>query len=115
MEGSSKSIYEEEHKSHLLRLTNVHIEPIPQKRSFLKRWLIHPDSRFKITWDLIVIIFSVYNSILIPYEFAYSIDTSVFFEVIDRIVDVAFLVDILINFRAMFRDSRTDELVTSGK
>lgn len=66
-------------------------------------------------WDLTIIILSVYNSILIPYEFAYGIDYIVFLEIIDRVVDSTFIIDIFINFRTMYKDSRTDELVRSGK
>ena len=77
--------------------------------------LIHPDSRFKIIWDLIVIILSIYNAILIPYEFAYSIDQNLLLEIINRTADVVFILDILINFRTIYRDSYTDEFVESGK
>ena len=77
--------------------------------------IIYPNSCYKITWDLIIIVLSVYNSILIPFEFAYSVENSVWFEVVDRIVDTAFIVDIIISFRSVYRDSRTDELVTNSK
>lgn len=76
---------------------------------------MHPDSKFKIAWDLIIILFSVYNSILIPYEFAYSFDTNIIFQVFDRMVDVSFGIDILINFRTIYRDSKTDEEVYNGR
>ena len=58
---------------------------------------------------------SVYNSILIPFEFAYSVESSIWFEIVDRIVDAAFIIDIMISFRSVYRDSRTDELVTDSK
>lgn len=79
------------------------------------KYLIHPDSRFKVCWDLIVIILSVYNSLLIPYEFAYSINTNLALDLVDRAIDVGFIIDILINFRTMYRDSHTDEIIASGK
>ena len=77
--------------------------------------LIHPDSKFKVTWDLIVIILSVYNSILIPYEFAYSIKPNMFLVILDRMIDATFIVDIFINFKTIYKDSHTDELVTDAK
>lgn len=49
--------------------------------------LIYPNSRFKITWDLVIIILSVYNSILIPYDFAYQVKTSIMLEILDRTID----------------------------
>ena len=77
--------------------------------------MIYPNSGFKIAWDLIIIVLSVYNSILIPFEFAYSVESSIWFEIVDRIVDAAFIIDIMISFRSVYRDSRTDELVTDSK
>ena len=77
--------------------------------------MIYPNSGFKIAWDLIIIVLSVYNSILIPFEFAYSVESSIWFEIVDRIVDAAFIIDIIISFRSVYRDSRTDELVTDSK
>ena len=77
--------------------------------------LIYPNSGFKIAWDLVIIVLSVYNSILIPFEFAYSVESSIWFEIVDRIVDAAFIIDIIISFRSVYRDSRTDELVTDSK
>lgn len=76
--------------------------------------LIHPNSRFKIVWDLIVIVLSVYNSIIIPYEFAYSLDPSIFIEIIDYLIDSLFIVDIFINFRTIYFD-KTDTEVHDGK
>jgi len=48
---------------------------------------------------LIIIVFAIYNSILIPYEFAYTMKDYLWVDIIDRILDVAFGIDILINFR----------------
>ena len=77
--------------------------------------LVHPDSRFKIFWDLLIIILSVYNSLLIPYDFAYSIESSLLLDILDRTIDSLFMVDILINFRTIFKDKKTDELVSNSK
>ena len=77
--------------------------------------LIHPDSKFKIIWDLIIIFFSVYNALTIPYEFAYSLDTNIFFYVLDRILDATFIIDVFVNFRTIYIDSRTGDEVRDGK
>jgi hypothetical protein len=77
--------------------------------------IIKPNSRLKINWDLVVIILSVYNSILIPYEFAYSMETNFLFDALDRIIDVFFFIDILINFRTAYVNSKTGELEMDGK
>jgi potassium channel len=78
------------------------------------RYLIHPNSRFKIIWDLIIIVMSVYNSIIIPYEFAYSIDPHIALIIFDYMIDALFLVDIFINFRTIYKD-KTDTEVKDGR
>jgi hypothetical protein len=84
-------------------------------KSILERTVIRPDSTFKMVWDLIIIVLSVYNSILIPYEFAYSLDTNILLDILDRIIDVVFAIDILINFRTAYENSKTGKLVINGK
>ncbi|CAI2367321.1 unnamed protein product [Moneuplotes crassus] len=69
----------------------------------------------KSIWDLIIIIFSIYNSILIPFEFAYTMESHIVLQICDRLIDVIFIVDIFINFRTMYRNSHTDELVRDSK
>ena len=64
---------------------------------------------------MIIIVFSVYNSILIPYDVAYGLEYSLTIEIIDRIVDAMFVGDIAINFRSVYKDYKTDELVTNSK
>ena len=78
------------------------------------RFLIHPDSWFKIIWDLIIIVLSVYNAILIPYEFSYSLEENTLWIVFDYMIDSLFWIDILINFRTIYKDKQ-DEDVKDGK
>ena len=119
MEGTKSSLNSYKNIRHrLMRLSSLRnltsIKP-EKKPSCWDKYLIHPDSKFKTFWDLVVIILSVYNSLLIPYEFAYSVNYHVVMDVLDRMIDVGFIIDIFINFRTMYRDSRTDDVVTSGK
>lgn len=84
--------------------------------STILEWLIvHPNSRFKMIWDLVVIVLSIYNSITIPYEFAYSYNPNSYSDVFDRLVDAIFAIDIIINFRTAFEHPKTGKLVTSWK
>jgi potassium channel len=57
---------------------------------------------------------SVYNSIIIPYEFAYSIDPHIALIIFDYMIDALFLVDIFINFRTIYKD-KTDTEVKDGR
>lgn len=84
-------------------------------KSFWGFMLVYPNSRVKIMWDLVIIVFSIYNSVLIPYEFAYSPDTNILMELIGSVIDLAFLVDIFVNFRTAYYHTKTGKIVTSGK
>jgi len=68
-------------------------------------------------WDLLVIVLSVWNSIEIPYQFAFAkLDDGLnFLNVVDYIIDALFAFDIFVNFRTCYIDSKTDSLVTDPK
>ena len=66
------------------------------------RFLIHPDKRPKMAFDFIIILFAVWNAIMVPYEAAYGDINSLLFDICDRIIDVFFFIDILVNFRTMY-------------
>lgn len=98
------------------KITRLETYKTDQKRkNVCEMCILDPNSRFKVIWDLIVILFSVYNSILIPYEFAYSLSSNVMLGVLDRMIDIIFAVDIIINFRTAYVNSKTGKLVSDGK
>jgi hypothetical protein len=43
----------------------------PKKR-LCDRWLVHPNSKLKMRFDFLIIVFAVWNSVLVPYEAAYG-------------------------------------------
>jgi len=63
-----------------------------------------PNKGFKLRWDLIIIFLSIYNSLMIPLQFALpsTIDRIIMITVIDYIVDVLFAIDIIIMFRTSY-------------
>lgn len=64
---------------------------------------------------MIIIILSLYNAILIPYQFAYPMGDYLHVDIFDRLVDVAFVLDIIFHFRTAYVNSKTGKLVTDGK
>jgi hypothetical protein len=79
--------------------------------------MFSPNSPFKIKWDLLIIILSLYNSILVPLQFSFSdiFDDKFYLSYIDYIIDVFFFMDIVVNFRTIYIDTKTDLPVTDGK
>ena len=78
---------------------------VAEKKSALRSILdfrFHPNAGFKLKWDLLVIILSLYNSFVIPLQFSIpgTFDGVTWIVVLDNIIDVCFYFDILITFRS---------------
>jgi hypothetical protein len=76
-----------------------------------------PNKGFKIRWDLFIIFLSIYNSFMIPIQFAMpdTMDRVILVAVIDQIVDVLFAIDIIIMFRTSYQDQKTDNIIRDSK
>jgi len=77
----------------------------------------HPNKGFKLRWDLVIIILSIYNSIVLPLQFSipkYFADVK-FFNIGDAIIDILFLLDIFINFRTKYIDPKSEEVISDSK
>lgn len=75
--------------------------------------MLKPSSPFKIKWDVLIILLSVWNSIGIPLQFAFpqALENSSVSYVSDRFIDILFIIDIFINFRSCYIDPKTDILI----
>lgn len=74
----------------------------------------HP---YKIRWDLFVILLSLYNTFLVPIEVSFDPDfikLNYFFWA-DKIIDVFFILDIVINFRYAYVHKRTGDEIRDWK
>ena len=76
--------------------------------------LIHPHSKPKFYWDLLIIVLSLMNALYVPIEIAFEIDTPPM-EGINYAMDVIFLMDIAINFRTIVFDDRTNDPITNPR
>ena len=71
-------------------------------------------SKFRMRWDLLVILLALYNCVSIPFEVAFgSISDHVAMVIFEYTIDVLFFADVLFNFRTTFVKSGTE--VVSGK
>lgn len=57
-----------------------------------------PDHKFKIFWNLIIIMLLVYTATFVPYQIAFIQDDIFALTVLDYITDSLFGIDIIINF-----------------
>jgi hyperpolarization activated cyclic nucleotide-gated potassium channel 2 len=68
-----------------------------------KAWgVIYPDSTFKGVWDLFVLLFIIYQAILIPFRLCFDVDATGAILIVEDIMDVSFMVDICITFNTGF-------------
>lgn len=74
------------------------------------------NNKWRERWDVIIILFAVYNCVELPIEAAYNwregIDTAGFTSIFNHIIDSLFLVDIILNFRTTFFLGSTGEEIT---
>lgn len=62
-----------------------------------------------------IILFTFWNCLFVPYEIAYDIQGSVLVIIIDRLIDIAFIMDIFISFRTMYLDNTGRKMVKDSK
>ena len=75
--------------------------------------VIQPDSTFKGIWDLLCLMFIIYQSILIPFRLCFEVDAAGGLFYFEMIIDITFMMDIIINFNTGFY--RTGYLVMKRK
>jgi hypothetical protein len=102
-----------------------HIEDIdnsldPQELADLNKvpsFIVHYYSNNKLRWDLLIIIFAIYNSIVTPLEIAFEppFSKSVWFRVLDLLLNAFYIADIGVNFRTTYIDEGGEEIVAPCK
>lgn len=67
--------------------------------STIPLWMIIPrDNKIRKAWEYIPIFCSIYNAILVPYEFSfgYIIEYKSFIEIFDSFIDIMFVLDMVL-------------------
>lgn len=74
-------------------------------------FFIHPDNKWYKAWEKFILIWAIYSSFFTPMEFGFfrGLPKNLFF--LDIAGQVAFLVDIILQFFVAYRDSRSYKLV----
>lgn len=90
------------------------IENAPVKKS---KWIISETGAVRLVWDMAVIIFAIYNSIMTPFLIAFDPpwSNSLAIVLVDWIINIFFIVDILINFRTTYTNTKTGAEVWEPK
>ena len=83
----------------------------------LPKFMIHHNDPRRLNWDLAIIFLAVYNCITIPLNltFAQGQDSHVGFYILERVIDVFFILDIALNFRTTYVNPTKNIEITNAK
>ena len=65
---------------------------------------MYPASKFRQYWDIIIILFVVYNVIVMPMEIGINLESTPIRSAFESVVDILFFIDICLNFFTGFTD-----------
>lgn len=71
----------------------------------LQRYIIPPNFRWKLRWDILVGILIIYSVLIIPWCISFDIEPELVATVVDVLVDVIFGIDLVMCFRTAFVDA----------
>jgi hypothetical protein len=79
--------------------------------------MIKCGSPFKLYWDILIIIMALYNSIIIPVEIAWNdpFFGGIFEITIESFINMAFMIDIFLNFRITYISSVSGDEIFDPK
>lgn len=64
--------------------------------------VIYPDHVFKGVWDLLCLVFIIYQSIVIPFRLCFEVDATGPLYYLETVMDICFMLDIIITFNTGF-------------
>lgn len=71
----------------------------------LQRYIVPPDYRWKLRWDILVGILIIYSVLIIPWQISFDIRPGPFATAVDIFVDIIFSFDLALCFRTAFVDA----------
>lgn len=63
-------------------------------------------------WDVLIIVIVIFNSIMIPLDVSFNI-SSTSLTTVNYFFDILFVIDLVLNFFTMYKDSKTGEMILS--
>jgi len=68
--------------------------------------VLHYYSNYKLRWDLLIIVFAIYNSFVTPIEIAYEppFSKTAWFKIVDLVLNGFYIADIVVNMRTIYID-----------
>ena len=76
-------------------------------------FMINPNSAFKSTWNIIILLLVIFVSIVIPVRIAFENEVSTSWKIADFVIDGIFMFDIIINFLTALEDDGGDYIIST--
>ena len=73
------------------------------------RWVVHPGSRFRVTWDIAQIVILLYISLAIHYRISFNVDAYGPWYLLEFLIDVYFWIDLILGFFMAYWEPTHDE------
>lgn len=102
-----------EHKSVNFSRSETKANEVNMEKAQDPEFMIKCRSKFKLYWDIIIIVLAIYNSIVIPVEIAFNPPelASAGEITIESLINLVFFIDIFLNFRTTYiSDVNGDEI-----
>jgi hypothetical protein len=81
------------------------------KKKEIPQFMINPNGFFKSTWNIMILILVIFQSVVIPVRIAFEGEILVQWKITDYILDSIFLIDIFINFLTALEDDSGDYII----
>mmetsp|Transcript_26768 Transcript_26768/g.25790 ORF Transcript_26768/g.25790 Transcript_26768/m.25790 type:complete len:548 (+) Transcript_26768:611-2254(+) len=66
------------------------------------KFVIYPDATLKGVWDLVVLVFIIYQAIMIPFRLCFEVDSTGPIKYVEDVMDISFMMDIVVTFNTGF-------------
>ena len=79
--------------------------------------MISVNNKLRMNWDLLIIILALYNCVMIPLNVAFNVELELSDGLggLERLIDVLFVLDIVLNFRTTFVNPKTNIEIADNK
>ena len=81
----------------------------------MKVYILNPQSKLRMIWDIIMIVFVIYNVIILPMQIGLELEPDSTRYVIELFIDMYFACDILLNFFTGYFDDYNNIIMDQKK
>ena len=82
--------------------SKMNIGDEPTDKSYLTQLVFHPESTLIVCWDIVAMVFIIYQAIEVPFQLCFNWPLTGFWNKLDFVITIAFILDILLNFNTGF-------------